>query len=79
MLSCREMTRLVSDGLERRLTWLERLALGAHLLGCRPCGRFRRTLRWLHRSLASAPSDARLSPEARARIRRALEEAGGGE
>jgi hypothetical protein len=77
MLTCRQMSRLVSDGLDRPLSWLESLALGAHLLGCGPCWRFRQAVRWLHRSLPSAPSDARLSPQARARIRRALEEAGG--
>jgi hypothetical protein len=76
-MTCREMARLVSDGLDRPLSWLERLDLGIHLLLCGPCGRFRRAVRWLHESLPSAPSDARLSAQARARIRRALEEAGG--
>jgi hypothetical protein len=73
------MTRLVSDGLDHRLSWFERLALAVHLGGCRPCQRFRRAVRWLHGALPAAPSDARLSPQARARIRRALDEAAGGE
>jgi hypothetical protein len=78
VLSCRDLSRMVSDGLERRLAWWERLVLGAHLLTCRPCRHFCRAVRWLHASLPSAPSDARLAPAARARIQRALEEAAGG-
>ncbi len=71
------MTQVISDGLDRRLSWLERLGLAIHLLGCSPCCRFRQAVRWLHRSLAQAPSEEQLSPEARDRIRRALEEAAG--
>jgi hypothetical protein len=78
VLSCRHVTRLVSDGLDRRLAWGERLVLGVHLLGCPPCRRFRRALRWLHAALPAVPSDAGLAPAARARIQRALEEAAGG-
>lgn len=76
MLNCRHMTRLISDGLDRRLSWVERLWLGVHLLGCPPCLRFSRAIRWLHRRLPAAPADVRLPPEARDRIARALEQAG---
>ena len=75
MLSCREITRLISDRLERPLSWFEKLRMGIHLLGCEPCCRFRRAVRWLHDSLASAPETEQLSPEARERIRQALERA----
>jgi hypothetical protein len=78
VLSCRHITRLLSDTLDRRLSWLERLAVGLHLCGCRPCRRFRRAIRWLHAALPAAPSDARLSARARARFQRAVEEALGG-
>jgi hypothetical protein len=74
-LNCRHNSRLISDRLERALSWFERLCLGVHLLGCGPCRRFRRAVVWLHRSLPSAPSDVRLSAEARQRIRLAVEEA----
>jgi hypothetical protein len=77
MLNCRRATRLVSDRLDRSLSWFNRLRLGVHLLACPPCARFRRAVEWLHRSLASAPFDDRLSPQARARIQRALDEAAG--
>lgn len=78
MLTCRHATRVISDGLDRPLSWLERFGLAVHLLGCPPCRRFRRAVGWLHRSLAQAPADDRLSPQARDRIRRAVEEAVGG-
>jgi predicted anti-sigma-YlaC factor YlaD len=73
MLTCQNTSRLLSERLERRLTWLERLVVAVHLLGCRPCRRFRRALGWLHRSLASAPVDVRMPRDARERVRRALE------
>lgn len=75
MLSCRTMTRLISDGLDRRLSWWERLGLGIHLLGCGPCRRFRRAAQWLHARLPSASTGATLSSQARQRIQRSLEEA----
>lgn len=75
MFSCRHVSRLLSDGLDRSLSWFERLCLGVHLLGCEPCCRFRRALRWLHRALPAAPAALKLPPEARQRIGRALEQA----
>jgi hypothetical protein len=77
VLTCRRTTQVISEGLDRPLSWLERLGLAIHLLGCPPCRRFRQAVRWLHRSLAQAPSDASLSSAARERIRRTLEEAAG--
>jgi hypothetical protein len=77
MLNCRNMSQFISQALDRPLTLLQRLLLGIHLLGCPPCRRFRRAVRWLHQALPVAPSDVTLSPQARDRIRRALEEAAG--
>lgn len=71
-LNCRHTARLLSDRLERSLSWFEWLCLRVHLLGCEPCCGFGRAVRWLHRNLASAPCDVRLSDEARERIRLAL-------
>jgi hypothetical protein len=75
MLNCRHMTRLISDGQERRLSWLERFNLGVHLLACPPCLRFQRAVRWLHQRLSAAPADVQLSAQARDRIARALKQA----
>jgi hypothetical protein len=74
-LHCSHTTRLLSDRLERSLSFFERLCLRVHLLGCASCRRFGRALRWLHRSRPAAPADERLPAPARARIQRALEEA----
>jgi hypothetical protein len=75
MMTCRHATRLLSDRLDRPLSWFETLSLGVHLLGCEACRRFRRATGWLHRALASPPSDVELPSDARERIRIALEQA----
>jgi hypothetical protein len=75
MISCRRATRWLSDGLDRPLSWFQRLLLGLHLLGCRACCRFRRAVRWLHRSLSSVTRDVRLPADARQRLQEALDRA----
>jgi hypothetical protein len=75
MITCRHASQLLSDRLERSLSWLEYLCLKVHLLGCGPCCRFGRSLRFLHRLLPSAPCDELLSADARERIRLALKKA----
>lgn len=75
MRSCRHATRLISDDLDRPLSWFERACLSIHLLGCRPCRRFRRAIGWLHEIMAAPPADGRLPADARDRIQRALERA----
>lgn len=55
MLSCKETTRLVSQGLDRELAFGERVALRLHLaicIGCRRAGRQMRYLRQAVRELA---------------------------
>jgi hypothetical protein len=55
IISCRESTRLVSQGLDRELAFGERVALRMHLvicLGCRRAGRQMRVLRQAVRELA---------------------------
>jgi hypothetical protein len=74
MLRCREATRLISDGLDRRLSPAERWRLRLHLLLCAPCCRFRRAARWLNRAVPLAPADVELPPDARERIRLALDQ-----
>lgn len=38
--NCREVTRLVLAGEDRRLSWFERLILRSHLKVCQACPRF---------------------------------------
>ena len=86
-LVCDESSHLLSDSLDRPLTWVERLALRLHLLICRNCRRFRRQIDFIHAAMHYAagghadqsppvpPSSiVSLSPEARRRIAGALRE-----
>ena len=41
MLNCRDLTRLVSESFERKLTFGERLSLLFHISMCGTCRRFR--------------------------------------
>jgi hypothetical protein len=85
-LKCEGASSLTSRQLEEPLGLPERLAVRGHLLVCRSCRRFRRQVQFLR--LALQRQNARLeqagvdlealSPEARARIERALMEADGG-
>ncbi len=79
-LSCRESSRLLSDGLDRQLSLTERLALRGHLFACRRCRRFRNFLQHLcattqhlttHRP-ADEDTTEPLSPEARTRLTEAI-------
>ncbi len=47
MLSCKEVTRLVSQGLDRRLGFAERARLHLHLAICDGCTNFRKQLGFL--------------------------------
>ena len=85
MLSCKEVARLVSDSQDRRLPLRQHLALGFHLMMCSLCSRFRRQMLFLREAgrrfaavgdRAGVAATVRLSPDARERIRRALEREG---
>ena len=52
MLSCKEASRLVSQGLDRRLGFAERLALRLHLLICDGCTNFSRQVAFLRKAMA---------------------------
>ena len=51
MLSCKEVTRLVSQGLDRRLGFGERLRLRVHLAICDGCANFRKQMDFLRRAV----------------------------
>jgi hypothetical protein len=48
MLSCKEVTELVSQSIERRLSLRETLQLRMHLFVCTACSRFVRQMKFLH-------------------------------
>jgi hypothetical protein len=81
MLNCREVSQLVSESLDHKISWWSRMNLWMHLSMCRFCSRFRKDVLHLHdetRRLAQDPglngldSDVKLAPESRERITRAL-------
>ena len=81
MLSCKEITRLVSESLDRSLPFRQRIAVWWHLRLCQLCNRFRRQLLFLRAAVRrhperleypDSPCPPPLSPEARERIKRAL-------
>lgn len=44
MLSCKQTSELVSQSLDRPLTWKQRMSVRLHLLMCAACTRFSRQL-----------------------------------
>jgi len=78
MLSCKEVSLLVSQSYDAKLTWRQRLGVRLHLLVCEACRRFERQMQFLRRA-GRAFSDRQrdgvsgsLSPSARERIRNSL-------
>jgi hypothetical protein len=51
MLSCKEVSRLVSQGLDRRLGLVERLRLHVHLAICDGCTNFRKQMTFLRKAV----------------------------
>lgn len=78
MLSCKEITKLVSQSLDEPLPWRKRMEVWMHLNMCRLCSAFRRDQRELRERMTSerqgdagqnADSQPGLSPEAKKRIK----------
>jgi hypothetical protein len=76
MLSCKEVSVLLSRACDTRLSWRERLAVRLHLWYCTGCARLRRQLEFLQRATrrlpTDIPGDTRLPEPARKRIRERL-------
>jgi hypothetical protein len=51
ILSCKEATQLVSEGLDRRLGFAERVALRLHLAICNGCSHFRKQALFLRKAM----------------------------
>ena len=74
-LHCEESTRLMSDALDRRLSFAERWALRLHFISCWSCRRFKKHLQAIRTAaarLAERTEAAPLSSEARRRIEETL-------
>lgn len=80
MLSCQEVTRLVSESLDNnRLTFWQRVQVRLHFFMCSLCSRFRKQAEFLRlaarRYAAATEDDAKgpsLPDEARKRIKKVL-------
>lgn len=56
MLTCKEASRLVSQGLDRKLGFGQRVALRVHLAICGGCTNFRNQLAFLRRAVKQLDS-----------------------
>lgn len=56
LLSCKETTRLISQGLDRELALGERLALRLHYAYCLGCRRAGRQMAFLRRAVRELPA-----------------------
>ena len=77
MFNCKEVTRMLSDSLDRELSFHQRVGLRMHLLMCKFCSRYQRQLLFLRKTMhlhAEHSEDVEPSttmpPEARERIKR---------
>jgi hypothetical protein len=52
--TCREIHRLTSEGMDRQLSWVERLRMRLHLLLCVGCRRFGEQTTLLRHAVRSA-------------------------
>ena len=78
--SCREAVRLQSEAMERPLSPARRLGLKIHLVLCKWCRRYGEQIQFLraasrHQPESSQSDSATLSPEARDRLRAAIDQA----
>jgi predicted amidophosphoribosyltransferase len=62
MLSCRKATQLMSQELDRQLSWRERIQLNAHVMMCSGCTNFRRNLDVLCKACSQVVKKTREGP-----------------
>ena len=79
MRTCKEVARLISEGLDRELPLLDRIGVRFHLFICRHCRCFRDQLHVLHQAIRLYVGDEgafqegpSLCMEAKERMKRAL-------
>jgi hypothetical protein len=81
MLNCRQITRLVSQSMDAKLPWHQRLAVRVHLLYCSWCRRYASQIQFLRKAtkelanLADDEAPERLSEDAKAKIQQTLRQA----
>lgn len=63
MLSCKEVPRLVSESLDRKLSLRQRIAMRIHLFMCKLCARYERQIHFIKRATRWYTSKNAFSPE----------------
>jgi len=58
MLNCRQATRLISQSLDAKIPWHQRLEMKVHLLYCVWCRRYAAQLKFLRRATRELPPEA---------------------
>jgi predicted anti-sigma-YlaC factor YlaD len=58
MLSCKQVTRLVSQGLEREMSFTERVRLRVHLAICDGCTNFSQQIAFLRKATAKLADES---------------------
>ena len=53
MLRCKDIAKLLSDSLEKKLPWRQRVEIRLHLMICYVCRRYWKQLRFLHKCITS--------------------------
>ena len=57
--TCREVHRLVSEGMDRELTLVERARTGLHLVVCEACTRFSEQMALMREAMRKGPPEDR--------------------
>jgi predicted anti-sigma-YlaC factor YlaD len=80
--NCRDMTRLISEARDRKMSLPTRWRMDLHLAACSFCRRYASQLAALHKFLGAPgavdhlPAEAKLPEATREKIRRAVSDAG---
>lgn len=56
MLTCKEANRLMSEELDRKLSWRERFGIKVHVSMCNGCSNFRKQMTFLRSACKQASS-----------------------
>ena len=80
MLSCKDASQLISEGLDRNLSLREKIGLRLHLWMCDSCRLFEKQMSYLRQALhrgwahGELPTDKQLPTDAQERIRQTLKQ-----
>jgi predicted anti-sigma-YlaC factor YlaD len=57
MKTCKEVHRLVIEGQDRKLSFVERISVRGHLMMCNACRRFEAQMDFMRQALRRFPGD----------------------